>query len=215
MKHLRFWRVDKETSASLQRSFDRLYHFKPKGYRFELSDENTSLIPDKWTTVYVASSERCKLLGYAICYEKSSNPSIGAISMLDALSSNGELTDFEGKQVSRASLAQYDGYAEYAGLGAVLYMSRLDVFRHNMGIGSKFLDFIKGQGHELIELEANGVGPSIFFRKKGFIDTGIDAEHGEQLVMVWNNPAYDRYQAKESGIFVHADSTRSVASSAK
>lgn len=200
MPDLRFRKVTEADSVSLQRSFDRLYHFKPKGYQFELSDENTSLIPDKEKIVYAASSERCKLLGYAICYEKSPNPSIGAISMLDALSSNGDLIDFNGKQVSRTSLAQYDGYAEYTGLGAVLYISRLDVFRHYMGIGSRFLEFIKGQGHEMIELEANGIGPSKFFRKNGFVDTGIDAENGEQLVMVWNNPSHLQYQmAKANG----------------
>ncbi|HSB47101.1 MAG TPA: hypothetical protein VLD37_03740 [Candidatus Bilamarchaeum sp.] len=203
MQELKFWRVneaDREASARLQRSFDKLYHFKPKGYHFELSDEKTSLIPDKEKVVYVASSERGKLLGYAICSEKPPNPSIGAISMLDALSSNGDLTDFNGKPVSRTSLAQYNGYADYTGLGAVLYISRLDVFRHNMGIGSRFLEFIKGQGHELIELEANGIGPSRFFQKNGFVDTGIDAENGEQLVMVWNNPSHLQYQmAKANG----------------
>lgn len=202
MQDLKFWRVngaDKEASARLQKSFAHLYHFKPKGYLFELSDEKTSLIPGKGKIVYVACSER-KLLGYAICNESPPNRSIGHISMLDALSSNGDLNDFDGKRVSRASLARYEGYADYTGLGAVLYISRLDVFRHKMGIGRRFLEFIKGQGHELIELEANGVGPSRFFRKNGFIDTGIDAENGAQLVMVWNNPSYLQYQmAKASG----------------
>ncbi len=205
MQELKFWRVneaDKEASARLQKSFDHLYHFKPKGYLFELSDQNTSLIPDKKKVVYVASSERGKLLGYAICNENSSSPSIGSISMLDAFSSDGSLTDFNGNKVSRTSLAKYEGYADYTGLGAVLYISRLDVFKHNMGIGSRFIEFIKGQGHELIELEANGIGPTKFFRKNGFVDTGIDAENGEQLVMVWNSPSYLQYQmAKGNGLF--------------
>ncbi len=203
MHGLKFWRVDeadKETSTGLQRTFQRLYHYKPKGFLFELSDERTSLIPGKGKIVYAASSERCKLLGYAICHERPADISIGSISMLDALSSNGDLTDFDGKKVSRASLAGYEGYADYTGLGAVLYISRLDIFKHNRGIGSRFIEFIKGQGHELIELEANGVGPSRFFRKNGFIDTGIDAENGEQLVMVWNNPSFLQYQlAKAHG----------------
>jgi hypothetical protein len=59
-----------------------------------------------------------------------------------------------------------------------------------MKIGSRLLDYIKSRDYELIELEANGVAPVEFFEANGFVDTGIDADLNEKMVMVWNNPTY-------------------------
>ena len=69
----------------------------------------------------------------------------------------------------------------------------MEVFQKRRGIGSRLLDFVKSQGYELIELEANPGDPVSdpvnFFSANQFVDTGIVAD-GDQKVMVWNNPTY-------------------------
>jgi ribosomal protein S18 acetylase RimI-like enzyme len=90
--------------------------------------------------------------------------------MLGGLHSN-TLSDYHDRPVTRRDLAGYDGYSGYRGIGPVLNIGIIDIFRHREGFGSKLLDFIKTRGYELIELEVNGKSGSRFFRKNGFVDT--------------------------------------------
>jgi hypothetical protein len=193
MQKLNFWTIrpgDTELARKVQTSFNKLYQERPAGYRFALSDKGTSFSPAAGEINFIAGYDLDNLLGCARCSFKGPKPDIGAISMLGGLHSD-TLSDYERLPVSRQNLARYDGYSGYQGIGPLLNIGILDMFRHRFGFGSQLLNYIKSYWFELIELEANGKGPARFFGKNGFVDTGIDAEYGEQLVMVWKNPVYD------------------------
>lgn len=193
MSDLRFWKIgqgDEDLARRVKESFDRLYARAPRKYQFELIDNDTDFTPDKTRTYFVVGSDLNNLLGYASCHRSPPTNNIGNTSRLNGLDNELKLSDFNGNEVTRETLGQYDGYSAYTGRGEVLYIGIIEIFQHRRGIGSKLLDFIKSRGYELIELEANGFNQVKFFEANQFVDTGIDAEQGEQMVLVWNNPKY-------------------------
>lgn len=190
MSHI--WKVtakDIDLAARIQNSYDRLYSYPPKQYRFWLSDETTRFLPEKNEINFVIGSSLEDIQGYAVCEERQAGSDIGAVSMLDSLRA-GTLMDFNGKPVTRETLKQYDGYSEYTGAGNVLYIGLIEAFAQRQGIGRALVNHMQSLEYELIELEANSINAARFFQACGFVDTGIDAEQGEQLVMVWKNPKY-------------------------
>lgn len=194
MSELRFWKIeqgDEDLAKKAKESFDKLYARPPRDYKFDLSDESTRFSLNNETNVYfIAGKDLDNLLGHARGYKNPPTDNIGLTSRLNGLDGEPKLFDFDGAAVTRENLSQYGGYSAYTGREAVLYIGIIEAFQQRKGIGSKLLDFIKSQGYELIELEANGLKQVRFFEANGFVDTGIDAEQGEQMVLVWNNQKY-------------------------
>lgn len=189
MSKLRFWKIeqgDEDLARRVQESYVRLYARQPKGYVFEFLGD-ADFTPREASVHFVVGTALNRLLGYASCQRSLPTDDISKISQLHKLDDEEKLTDTDENAVTRENLAQYLGYSTYTGKGEVLHVGVIEVFRQGRGIGSELLDFIKAQGYELIELEANGSAQAKFFRANDFADTGIDPE---QPVMVWNNPKY-------------------------
>jgi len=116
-------------------------------------------------------------------------PDIGQVSRLFGLA-DGETRNLRGETVTRENLREHDGYRDYTGSGKVGRIALMQTFFRGEGIGSSALRFLQSLDLELIELEANGVEQVTFYERNGFIDTGIDPDHGDQLAMVWVNPRF-------------------------
>lgn len=116
-------------------------------------------------------------------------PDIGAISRLYGLD-DGEIKNLRGETVTRTNLREHDGYRDYTGAGTVCRIALMQTFFRGEGIGSSALRFLQQLDIELIELEANGLEQVTFYERNGFVDTGIDPDHGDQLALVWVNPRY-------------------------
>lgn len=191
MLELTFWKIEQgneDLAKRIKQGFDRLYDCPPRGYKFNLSDEHTNF-SEKGKIYFVVGKDLDHLLGYACCQEGNPSKNIGEISNLDGLDSEGFLEDYNGNPVSRETLSDYDGFRNYSGQGKVLCIGIIETFVRNQGIGTRLLDYIKGNNYELIEVEANGHNPVNFFESNGFLDSGIDADD-DMMVMVWNNPVY-------------------------
>jgi hypothetical protein len=52
------------------------------------------------------------------------------------------------------------------------------------------IDYLKGKDSEIIELLANGPGPTKFFENNEFINSGISNILNEISIMSWHNPQY-------------------------
>lgn len=185
------WRIeshDKTLADKVGNSYTKIASSAPKEYRFAF-DPPDSFLPEENGAHFIIGRSLDEILGYAFCQEHSPARIIGEASMLDSLRRKA-LSDFNGQPVTRETLGDYDGYREYTGKGGVLYIELMEVFLYQQGLGRALVEHLQSQEYELIELEANGIQPVRFFQKCGFVDTGIDAEDGEQLVMVWNNPKY-------------------------
>jgi len=164
----------------------RLLRNKPKGFLFELTfDEDNVKLDDEVNVYFIVRGDK-GLLGYASCYESNPNPRIGNVSRLLGLRKKPYCMDLSGKRITRENLSEYPGYCSYTGKGKVLHLGTIDIFKHRKGIGTKLIRFIK-PNYELIEADT---ATTDFFKNTGFIDTTIDTERGDQVVMVWNNPDY-------------------------
>ena len=154
--------------------------------------ENGGLyIPGVHTVVFGTKDRIEGFMAFSIC---SPAKNIGSISMLDGLDGS-QMTNLDGELVTRSNLSRHEGYCRYTGAGSVCHLDLISTLCPGQGIGSIGVQYLQAsRDFELIELEANGTGQSEFFRKQGFVDTGIDPAEGEQLSMVWNNPIYSRGQ---------------------
>jgi hypothetical protein len=191
MKKMKNWKIRRQDLENVRKHFKNMRNQdKERKYCFTFSLEDPDFCNEESHIYFVGKNEK-NILGYAICYLTQPGTNIGAISKIFESGDSEDLVDFGGKVVSREILKNYDGYENYLCKGQVCYIGLMEVFLHRRGIGSNLLNYVKSTPNlELIDLRANGYDEAIFFRKNGFIDSGIDAETGSQIVMVWNNPKY-------------------------
>ncbi len=82
------------------------------------------------------------------------------------------------------------GYRDYQGQGKILHLGSMEVFVRGEGRGRRFLNSLKSLDYELIEVDPYPAEACGFFKREGFIDTGIISYSSEQNVFVWNNPRF-------------------------
>jgi GNAT superfamily N-acetyltransferase len=201
LKNLQFWKYGKENPGLgrlAEEGYSKAFWNARLRYSFEYSPDEVSFtdfeIPGR--IYFIAGrGDITNPLGFARCVEGGGDGMhAGNASKLDGLDVKGFLRDSEDREVTRSNLGNYDGFDAYTGQGKILSIERIESFAQRQGVGSQLIDFIKSQDdhrlYELIEAEANGIKPVNFFRKNGFIYSGIDADAGEMAVMVWNNPKF-------------------------
>jgi|SaaInlV_135m_DNA_1039713.scaffolds.fasta_scaffold30149_1 hypothetical protein len=142
--------------------------------------------------LFVVGCENDEPLIYASCYLGNPSKDVGWNSLIDGLNNPGKLFDLEGTSVLIPDLKKYEGFRDYTGKGNILHLGIIDCNEKFMGkgFGTEMIDYLKGKDSELIELLANGPGPTKFFENNEFINSGISNILNEISIMSWHNPQY-------------------------
>lgn|GEM_PF-6891540 len=156
------------------------------GFEESFPAENySSRLPSKASneTIFFGASLSA-LQGLLTMYRWDGGPEIGALVTLPELQGREpRLCDGSGLKVDLSNIEDYPGYRDYNCKSPVASIEIIDSYFHGAGNGSAALRFLMSRGYGLIDAEAYDKDAVNFFKKNGFIESGLNSSTGK--VMVW------------------------------